>query len=79
MIYQFDSTQGTGLIMLSDGDKREFSSNDWVDVSTAPAVGLKVSYESSDDLIKIKVASEADKNKALQDEKKNASKEEIDV
>ncbi len=76
MIYQFDSTQGSGLIMLSDGEKREFSSDDWVDASNMPAVGLKVSYESSDGLIKIKVASEADKNKALSDEKQKSSKEE---
>lgn len=76
MIYQFDSTQGSGLIMLSDGEKREFSSNDWVDASNMPAVGLKVSYESSDGLIKIKVASEEDKKKALSDEKHKSSKEE---
>lgn len=61
MIFQFDSTEGTGLIMLSGGEQKEFSTNEWVDDSNTPSVGLKVSYESSDGLIKIKVASETDK------------------
>ncbi len=58
MIFQFDSTQGTGLIMLSDGEKKEFSTNEWADESTMPAVGLKISYEINGPLVKIKTASE---------------------
>lgn len=75
MIFQFDSAQGTGLIMLSDGEKKEFSTDEWVDESNMPAVGLKISYESSDHTIKIKAASEEDKNVASPDEETN--KEEI--
>ena len=69
MIFQFNSDEGTGLIMLSDGETKEFSTDDWVDESNVPAVGLKISYESSDDLIKIKVPSVEDKNKSLPNEK----------
>ena len=31
MIFQFNSDQGTGLIMLSDGEKKEFSTDEWAD------------------------------------------------
>lgn len=74
MIYQFNSDEGTGLIMLSDGETKEFSAVDWVDESNVPAVGLKISYENSDDLIKIKVPSVEEKNPTLPNEK--TSKEE---
>ena len=76
MIYQYDNTQGTGLLMLSDGEKKEFSSNDWIDSVNMPAVGQKISYESNANRIQIKVASEEDINKALADKEKKSSKEE---
>lgn len=60
MIFQFNSEQGTGLIMFSDGEQKEFSTDEWVDESNMPSVGLKILYEDSDDLIKIKVLSEED-------------------
>lgn len=76
MIYQYDSTEGTGLLMLSDGDKREFSSSDWVDSVNAPAVGQKISYKSDANRIQIKVASEEDISKALAEKEKQSSSEE---
>jgi len=74
MIFQYNSEEGTGLIMLSDGEQKEFSTNEWIDASNVPRVGLEVSYESSDNLIKIKMLNEAEKRKILLDEKR--SKEE---
>ena len=74
MIFQFNSDEGTGLIMLSDGETKKFSTDDWVDGSSMPAVGLKISYESSDGRTKIKVPSVEDNNKILPKEK--TSKEE---
>lgn len=76
MIFQFDSAQGTGLIMLSDGETKEFSTDDWVDASNTPAIGLKVSYESSDELIKIKVPGAEEKTEVLPNEK---TKQEEDI
>ena len=76
MIYQYDSTEGTGLLMLSDGEKKEFSSNDWIDSVNMPAVGQKISYESNANRIQIKVASEEDIHKALAEKEKKGSKEE---
>jgi len=58
MIFQFNSEQGTGLVMLSNGETKEFSLSEWIDASTEPAIGLKVSYENSDNLVKIKVLGE---------------------
>lgn len=75
MIFQFNSDEGTGLIMLSDGETKEFSTDDWVDESNAPAVGLKISYENNDDLIKVKVLNEENKNKPLPNEKTSKEKD----
>ena len=60
MIFQFDSTQGAGLIMFSDGEKKAFSTNDWVDTENTPTVGQKVSYERSHNRVQIKMASQTD-------------------
>lgn len=68
MIFQFDSVQGTGLIMLSDGEKKEFSTDEWADESTMPSVGLKISYESTGPLVKIKMASEIEIQKKVPNE-----------
>lgn len=58
MIFQFDDEQGTGLIMLSDGETKEFTARDWVDESYTPEVGLKISYDDSEYFKKIKRFSE---------------------
>ncbi|MEN8303619.1 MAG: hypothetical protein ABFQ64_06090 [Campylobacterota bacterium] len=64
MIYQYDSEQGTGLLMLTDGEKREFSINDWVDSANQPGMGQKISYEMDANRVKIKVATEEDIERA---------------
>ena len=81
MIFQFNNTQGTGLIMLSDGEKKEFSTDDWVDASNLPKIGLEIVYEINDNRIKIKVPSEEEKN-ALKNKTlpgKKTVKEESDI
>ena len=62
MIFQFNNDEGTGLIMLTNGDTKEFATRDWVDESNDPAVGLKISYEDNGYLRKIKVPSEEEIN-----------------
>ncbi|MBC8237074.1 MAG: hypothetical protein H8E76_02475 [Helicobacteraceae bacterium] len=69
MIFQFDDEQGTGLIMLSNGETKEFSSREWVDASQAPAVGLKISYDDSGHFRKIKLFSEEENNTIAEDTK----------
>lgn len=64
MIYRYDSTQGIGTLMFLDGEKQEFKVQDWVDTLNEPSIGQKVSYESNQEGIKIKVASEEDIQKA---------------
>lgn len=76
MIFQYDSTQGTGLIMLSDGEKKEFSSKDWTDAVNSPAIGQKISYKNDANGIEIKVANEEDTNKPLADKEQKNSEEE---
>lgn len=68
MIYQYDDAQGSGLIMLSNGETNEFSSREWVDSSSEPKVGQKVAYEESANRILIRVASEDDQAKAASEE-----------
>ena len=76
MIFQFDSTQGSGLIMLSDGGKKEFTTNEWVDDVNNPTIGQKISYESNGYQAKIKVASKKDEIKAASGKETVDSKEE---
>jgi len=64
MIFQFNDAQGSGLIMLSDGETKAFSLNEWVDSLNEPKVGLKISYEVVDNVIKIKVPNESEENDA---------------
>lgn len=45
MIFQFNSDDGKGLIMLSDGETREFSRSQWVDKKRDPVIGMKISYD----------------------------------
>jgi len=45
MIFQFNSDDGRGLIMLSDGETKEFSINQWIDTNKSPTVGLKIFYD----------------------------------
>ncbi|HIP53938.1 MAG TPA: hypothetical protein EYH11_00500 [Sulfurimonas autotrophica] len=46
VIFQFNSDDGKGLIMLSDGETKEFSRSQWVDKTRDPAIGLKIFYDS---------------------------------
>ncbi|QOY55555.1 hypothetical protein HUE87_04825 [Candidatus Sulfurimonas marisnigri] len=69
MIYQFNNDQGTGLVMLSDGETKDFTIRDWIDDSNAPTIGLQVSYEDNGYFKKIKVPSEEEKNNISSDKK----------
>ena len=60
MIFQYDSEQGIGQIMFADGDKREFSSENWIDNANLPRVGQKVFYDNSNGQAEVKMASEED-------------------
>jgi len=74
MIFQYNSEQGTGLIMLSDGEKKEFSTNDWADNSNSPKIGLEILYDTSAGPVKIKALSAQEKSRFLEDEKKEKEK-----
>ena len=72
MIFQYDEATSTGLIMLNDGEQGKFSSFDWIDTENIPSVGQKISYENSNGRIKIRVATQEDKDRALLDEEKES-------
>jgi hypothetical protein len=61
MIFQYDSTQGMGLVMITGGEKREFTLHNWIDGDNQPAVGQKVTYDESSHPVRIQVANEDDK------------------
>lgn len=61
MIFQYDSTKRMGLVMITGGEKREFTLHNWVDDENQPAVGQKVTYDESTHPVKIQVANEDDK------------------
>ena len=58
MIFQFNSDQGMGLIMLSDGETKEFGTHSWIDTKNMPAIGQKISYEDNYGRIQIQVLNE---------------------
>jgi len=60
MIYRYDDTQGTGDLMLADGEKREFSSTNWEDSENTPSVGQRISYIVEENHLTIRVATEED-------------------
>lgn len=76
MIYQYDSEQGNGLIMLSDGEKKEFSVNEWVDTENEPEIAQKIAYETDGNSIRIRVATEEDIKRAEEDAQKEDIAEE---
>lgn len=58
MIFQYNSEQGEGLVMLSNGETKSFTTHEWKDESIEPAVGLKISYELLEDKVAIKIFAE---------------------
>ncbi|QSZ42386.1 hypothetical protein GJV85_09800 [Sulfurimonas aquatica] len=75
MIYQFNEVEGYGLIMLSNGETKEFTTNEWIDTTNSPYVGLEVLYDESSSGIKIKVPSSEEKDKTLATKKVNDQEE----
>lgn len=70
LLYQFDGDQGTGALMVGDGEKKEFRIEEWVDSINTPAVGQKIAYEHNGYRAQIRVATEDDIKRA-QTEKEN--------
>lgn len=73
MIFQYNSEQGTGLIMLSDGGQKEFSQTQWADSINSPAVGQKIAYETDVTSVKVRVASQDDISRASAKPKEESS------
>jgi len=67
MIFQYDTNSKSGLLMLSNGEKKEFNATHWVDKQNQAAVGLKISYEQNAETLKVKVATQEDEQRALQE------------
>jgi|GEM_PF-2476069 len=65
MIFQYDNTQERGLVMLSDGETKEFHLRDWIDTINTPAIGQKISYEQNASGAKIRVATQEDEQRVL--------------
>ena len=64
LLYQYDSEQGTGALMVGDGEKREFHIEEWVDSTHQPSVGQKISYEHNGYRAQIRVATQEDIERA---------------
>jgi len=60
MIFQYNEQTQSGLIMLTDGTTKEFSTKEWIDEENVPAVGQKISYETIKTGVGVRVASEVD-------------------
>lgn len=76
MIFQYNTDNGTGLIMLSDGAQKTFTSDDWTDSENTPCVGQKIAYIENENNIQVRVASEADINNTVEDKKEPKSVDE---
>lgn len=76
MIFQYNTDNGTGLIMLSDGTQKTFTSDDWVDSTNTPTVGQKIAYIDNVNDIQVRVASEDDINDTESDKEESTSVDE---
>jgi len=65
MIYQYNNDEGKGLIMLTNGETKEFQKAHWKDEAYVPSVGLKITYEINNDEVYISMF---DESKLVQDE-----------
>jgi len=76
MIFQFNTTEGAGLIMLSNGETKEFNIQEWTDTDNEAAIGLEVLYESDTQGTKIKVPTVQEKAEVLANK---TTKQEADI
>ncbi|PHQ55375.1 MAG: hypothetical protein COA30_06925 [Sulfurimonas sp.] len=76
MIFQYNTDNGTGLIMLSDGAQKTFTSDDWIDSTNTPTVGQKIAYIDNTNDIQVRVASEDDINDTVSDKEESTSVDE---
>ncbi len=76
MIFQYNTDNGTGLIMLSDGAQKTFTSDDWTDSENTACVGQKIAYIENENNIQVRVASEADINNTVEDKREPKSVDE---
>jgi len=76
MIFQYNTDNGTGLIMLSDGAQKTFTSDDWIDSTNTPTVGQKIAYIDNANDIQVRVASEDDINDTVSDKEESTSVDE---
>lgn len=76
MIFQYNTDNGTGLIMLSDGTQKTFTSDDWMDSTNTPTVGQKIAYIDNVNDIQIRVAREDDINDTSSDKEESTSVDE---
>ncbi len=60
MIYQYNEVEGSGLVMLPEGESRSFSRQEWVESETEPAVGQKIAYADRQNGVQIKLANADD-------------------
>jgi len=67
VIFQYDSSEGRGQIMLSNGEKKEFSTAEWADNENEPKIAQRIAYENINHRIKIRVAREEDEIAASSD------------
>lgn len=76
MIFQYDSDNRAGLLMLSDGEKKEFNITQWTDEENQPKVGQKISYKKLQNRVEIRVATTEDEETAkLSQEEQNELEE----
>ncbi|SFV61239.1 hypothetical protein MNB_SM-4-957 [hydrothermal vent metagenome] len=76
MIFQYNTDTSSGLIMLSDGGQKSFTSDDWVDTTNTPTVGQKIAYIDDANTIQVRVACEADMNNKPEEKKELKSVDE---
>ncbi|MDF1876754.1 hypothetical protein JHD47_02870 [Sulfurimonas sp. SAG-AH-194-L11] len=76
MIYQYNEDDASGLIMLTDGKNKTFTSSEWVDKVNRPSVGQKIVYEDNKDGVSIRLACEEDIKNSSTTQKETKSVEE---
>ena len=58
VLYQYDQESGTGLLMVGNGEKKEFEKSQWADSENEPAMGQRISYEVIGEVVQVKLVTE---------------------
>lgn len=78
-VLKYDSASESGVIMLSNGKQKKFTSQDWIDTLTKPMVHQKVSFENDESPMQIKSIAQENTSQPTPKKEKTTQKKFTDI